>query len=77
LLVAGPAVTEMHSVRWSENYWPSSWETKNNSVDGSFLISQIVLAVLGFIAIIIHCFAKDLFKAAVSSLMVNLSKICY
>nr|CAD2174680.1 unnamed protein product [Meloidogyne enterolobii] len=69
LLVAGPVLTEIHNVRWSENYWSSSWNTKNNSVDGSFLVGQIVLAVLGFIAIIVHCFAKDLFKAAIYSLM--------
>jgi len=75
LLVAGLAVTEIHNVRWSENYWPASWNTKNNSVDVSFLIGQIVMAVLGFIAIIVHCFAKNLYKSAVCSLMVNLSKI--
>ncbi|CAK5114144.1 unnamed protein product [Meloidogyne enterolobii] len=32
-------------------------------------MGQLVLAIMGLIALIVHCFAKDLFKAALSSLM--------
>ncbi|CAK5114140.1 unnamed protein product [Meloidogyne enterolobii] len=69
LLAVGSVVTEKNRLIWSGTYWATG-ERYDNNIDGSFASGQVILAVFGLITLIVHCFAKKLFKAAVSSLMV-------
>jgi len=69
LLAVGSVVTERNRLIWSGTYWETGYRY-NDNIDGSFASGQVILAVFGLIILIVHCFAKKLFKAAVSSLIV-------
>ncbi|CAK5122573.1 unnamed protein product [Meloidogyne enterolobii] len=68
LLAVGSVVTERNRLIWSDTYWASGYRY-NDNIDGSFASGQVILAVFGLITLIVHCIAKKLFKAAMSSLM--------
>uniref|UniRef100_A0A915PE93 Tetraspanin n=1 Tax=Meloidogyne floridensis TaxID=298350 RepID=A0A915PE93_9BILA len=69
LLAVGSILTAVKNLRWAKNFWPSFPPYDDIDIGGLVGVGQLVLAVIGLIALIVHCFAKDLFKAAVASLM--------
>ncbi|CAK5121164.1 unnamed protein product [Meloidogyne enterolobii] len=70
LLFVGSVLTAAKPFRWAKSYWPSIPPYNDFDICGLIAMGQLVLAIMGLIALIVHCFAKDLFKAAVASLMV-------
>uniref|UniRef100_A0A1I8B3W9 ABC transmembrane type-1 domain-containing protein n=1 Tax=Meloidogyne hapla TaxID=6305 RepID=A0A1I8B3W9_MELHA len=85
ILFVGSILASRYNLRWS-NSMPSTmhcishdapprYSTYCVSTGDTFAVGQLILVVLGLISLIYHHFAKNIFKAAVCSLMMSNAKL--